>query len=197
MSTSTIKRLWYRWKALKLPWRRKFLVGFDLSGHTYWEFKDALNSNRMRRIVHYPRSTHYGDVNMTPQWHQWLRYTRPDPPSLQEQRADLDRQASMKELARLADERWASKPSFLSTPPEQQQPAPAIGVRDPGGYTAPTWEEGKKGVRSAVESGEDVTKEAAPTKKDKDPWEKAQSASGSSEPWQPQSWDPSRAPARR
>ena len=39
--------------------------GQDLSGNTFWEFRDALNSNRNRRIVKYSPKTHYGDVKLT------------------------------------------------------------------------------------------------------------------------------------
>lgn len=65
---------------MQLPWRRKWLVGmlarelfaaitltptgFDLDGHTYWEFKDALHTHRTRRIVQYGWRTHHGDVNV-------------------------------------------------------------------------------------------------------------------------------------
>lgn len=61
----TIRRLWYGWKSLKLPWRRQFLVGADLSGNTFWEFKDHMNASRMRRIVRYNPRTHYGDVKIS------------------------------------------------------------------------------------------------------------------------------------
>lgn len=40
-------------------------TGFDLSGNTFWEFKDQLNAQRLRRIVKYGRNTHYGDVNVS------------------------------------------------------------------------------------------------------------------------------------
>lgn len=60
-----IRKAWYKWKALRLPWRRRFFVGTDLAGNTFWEFKDALHSNRYRRIVKYSRKTHYGDVKIS------------------------------------------------------------------------------------------------------------------------------------
>lgn len=64
-------RAWFKWKTLRLPWRKTFLVGFDLSGNTFWEFKDALNTNRMRRIVKYNNKTpHYSDVKVTRQ--SWI-----------------------------------------------------------------------------------------------------------------------------
>ena len=70
----------------------------------------------MRRIVQYPSSTALSDVNISPQWHQWLRHTRREAPSLAEQSQDLVRQANLKALAAQADARWAAKPSFLDTP---------------------------------------------------------------------------------
>ena len=89
----------------------------------------------MRRIVEYPRSTHYSDVKFSPQWHQWLRHTRSDPPSLTEQSQDLVRQEQLKILAARADARWAAKPSYLDGP-ERQQALPATAIKDPGGYTS-------------------------------------------------------------
>lgn len=41
------------------------MIGFDLTGNTFWEFKDALNANRLRRIVHYDRKAHYADVKLS------------------------------------------------------------------------------------------------------------------------------------
>lgn len=214
-----IRRVWYSWKSLKLPWRKTFLVGLDLSGNTFWEFKDALNagSHRMRRIVKYPRSTHYSEINISPQWHQWLRHTRDNPPSIAEQSQDLVRQDRLKMLAAEADARWAAKPSFLDAPGKQQgQPLPAMGVKDPGGYAPPTEPPEKEGVRNAVGGGlednipgTDVkmkellkTKESIPGKQTteapreqpkpkpikEDPWKKARG--GPSEEWKPQAWDP-------
>lgn len=64
------KQAWYKWKALQLPWRRQFLVGADLSGNTFWVFKDALVSNRFRRIVRYNQKTHYGDIKISREYKQ-------------------------------------------------------------------------------------------------------------------------------
>ena len=66
MSTPGIfRRVWYRWKALRLPWRKQFLVGHDLAGNTFWEFKDAINAGRLRRIVRYGHEAHYADVKIS------------------------------------------------------------------------------------------------------------------------------------
>lgn len=185
-------------------------IGQDLSGNTFWEFKDALNANRFRRIVKYNNRIHYGDVKITrtlnphfifsklalityyvsAQWHQWLRYVRHDPPSIEEQQRDVVRQIQMKKLAQLADERWASKPSYLDKP-QTQQPAPVTRTSDPTIH--PTESSGsapdaRPGVENAVESQAEGGKKEQAEKK---PWAKV--PSGPSETWQPESWTPSAA----
>lgn len=120
----------------------------------------------------------------------------------------------MKELAAQADERWRAQESFLDAP-QTQQPAPAIGTRDPAGYAPMTEPEGKQGVRSGVEdeakvdksvAGQDVdegrfrgeTRERKPTKKKtgEAPWAKQIPKGAPGETWQPQSWTPGAAPRR-
>ena len=97
------RQLWFSWRKLKLPWRKRWMVGklctaiiflfiniihhsstpstpstlfsrkadrsrragADLSGNTFWEFKDAINANRLRRIVHYSSDAHYADVKIS------------------------------------------------------------------------------------------------------------------------------------
>ncbi|RAL01149.1 uncharacterized protein BO80DRAFT_464807 [Aspergillus ibericus CBS 121593] len=170
---SPVNSLWFKWKSLRLPWRRSFLVGSDLSGNTFWEFRDKLNAGRFRRIVKTDPKTHYSDVQVSPQWHQWLRYVRADPPSLEEQQQDVIRQIQIKELARLADERWASKPSYLDMPKsqqqQQQQPLPATNTSD-----------------ATVNQARSSPK--APDAK-QDPWAKA-AAGNPGDNWQPDSWSP-------
>jgi len=110
----------------------------------------------MRRIVQYPPSTHYSEINISPQWHQWLRHTRSEPPSLTEQSQDLIRQRNLKVLAAKADARWAAKPSVLDVPGQAKgQPLPALDVKDPGNYAQSTDPQEKVGVRSAVGGGLD------------------------------------------
>lgn len=121
---------------------------------------------------------------------------------MQEQHYEVVRQAQMQQLAAEADARWNSVPSFLDSP-NKQQPAPAIGVKDPAGYmhnnqTEPTENEG---VRSAVG---DQTEVDASTEgrtldegrfkgktrdKEANPW-KQPSRKGPGEDWQPLSWTP-------
>ena len=88
----------------------------------------------MRRIVQYPSSTHYSEIKISPQWHQWLRHTRSDPPSLTEQSQDSVRQQNLKVLAAQADAKWAAKPSYLDAPARQrEQPIPVLEAKDPRG----------------------------------------------------------------
>jgi len=82
---SALKQIWLKWKTLRLPWRRQFLAGADLAGNTFWEFKDAMNAQRFRRIVKYSKQSHYADVKIsrkfdcrrnlgTAWWHTTLRF---------------------------------------------------------------------------------------------------------------------------
>ncbi|EKV07111.1 hypothetical protein PDIG_73850 [Penicillium digitatum PHI26] len=205
-----VNSLWFKWKKLRLPWRKSFLVGEDLAGNTFWEFKDVMNAARFRRIVRFDPKTHYSDVKVTreyrqkmqarswttylysgtkgyetlesqltyylnaAQWHQWLRHVREHPPSIQEQEQDLVRQAQIKKLARLADERWASKASFLDKPKTQQQP--------------PTTQINEATLNQLIKP---APAPAEPkTQKVENPWTKEKKANPGEE-WQPEAWSPS------
>ncbi|RYC53629.1 hypothetical protein CHU98_g12580, partial [Xylaria longipes] len=115
-----LRKAWHVWKSLRLPWRKRFFVGQDPQGNTYYELRqprgDAPVTAAYRRLVHYPRSTHYSEVKVPPAWHQWLRHQRPDPPTMQEQITELQRQARIKVLAAEADARWEARDSLLDMP---------------------------------------------------------------------------------
>ncbi|KAF2092139.1 hypothetical protein K490DRAFT_31916 [Saccharata proteae CBS 121410] len=186
-SKGFFNQLWFRWKALNLPWRRRWLRGVDLAGNTFWEFKDQINANRLRRIVKYNPKAHYADVKLTPQWVQWLRHTRFEAPSISEQQLDEIRQVRMKQLAAEADARWAAKPSALD-PPDKSQPQAALSPRDPAGYVGQTEPEDREGVRNAVGNPEEVAqsaKKGETKEKEPAPWQTQQS-----EEWQPAPWTP-------
>ena len=57
---------------------------------------------------------------------------------MEEQRAEVERQRGVKILARLADERWKSKPSFLDKPKDGriQESDSGTLLRDRGGHAA-------------------------------------------------------------
>ncbi|CAD6449197.1 0294aedc-f7f3-4439-bb9a-e73838e30635 [Sclerotinia trifoliorum] len=211
---SPIRKAWYRWKSLRFPWRKRFFVGLDLQSNSFWEFRDAINAGRMRRIVQAPPLTQYSDVRISPQWHQWLRHTRADAPSIEELLGDVARQERLKILARQADERWNAKASFLDKPAAQQASL-ATQVRDGGAFSVVEPREDGKGVANAV-GGEHVEKERAvfakkpagsktlhdgetlpreEKKYQEDPWKKARG--GPSEEWQPKAWDPNDMPLSR
>ncbi|KAF2737025.1 hypothetical protein EJ04DRAFT_488716 [Polyplosphaeria fusca] len=209
----SLRTLWYQWKMLQLPWRRRWLVGFDLEGNTYWEFKDALHSLRTRRIVKYGRGTHHGDVQVPPLWMQWLRHTRFEPPTVSEQQANVIRQQQMKILAAEADARWAAKPSVLDAP-DKQQPVHMLESRHETSGIKESNAQSEIGDDSEpLQNVEDVNVAASPSssgqpsegtptvKKSKmktqpkdSPW-KQPSRSNPGEDWQPESWTP--GPARR
>ncbi|KAF2859195.1 hypothetical protein K470DRAFT_219661 [Piedraia hortae CBS 480.64] len=126
---SPVRSLWYRWKALRLPWRKRFFVGLDLDGNTFWEFKDTISSQRLRRIVKHKNAAYFSDIQVSPQWMQWLRHARKEAPTIAEQQHEISRQATMKMLAERADERWKALPSYLDSP-EKLQPQPTTSLQD-------------------------------------------------------------------
>ncbi|KAK3990248.1 NADH-ubiquinone oxidoreductase assembly factor N7BML [Cladorrhinum sp. PSN332] len=145
---SPFLRTYYKWKSIRFPWRRQFLVGFDLKNNTYWEFHDrgvpSPSSNpsspsnpnfRWRRIVYPPPRSklHPSEIQISPAWHQWLRHTRSTPPTLSEQAADVARQERIKVLAAQADARWAAKPGYVDAPAPATAPAPAPAFAAPAG----------------------------------------------------------------
>ncbi|KAH8673737.1 hypothetical protein BX600DRAFT_508976 [Xylariales sp. PMI_506] len=188
-----VLRAWYRWKTLRLPWRKKFLVGLDLQGNTYWVFRDLRDESipdsavRWRRIVHYPRSTHYSEVKVPPQWHQWLRHQREHPPTLSEQAEDITRQQRIKLLAAEADARWEAKPKVTDIPASERPPAPLLDV----GGDLPR-QQPQENVGKAAKSEESHSGKRSVGEKE-DPWKRA---SGPSETWQPESWNPTKARKR-
>lgn len=112
----------------------------------------------------------------------------------------------MKQLAAEADERWNSVPSFLDAP-NKQQPQPAIGVQDPGGYLPKTELEDQHGAERAARVQEDVKtavdgeagsedrvtrkkQERVKKPRKENPWAENISKGAPSENWQPDTWSP-------
>lgn len=104
------QRLLHKFKARRdIPFRRKFFMGYDLFGNTYWEFTIDGNMQRLRRKLEpYQEQLFKADYFRTvpPQWLLWLRRTRIDPPTLEELINDQVRQQRIKILAQQADEKW-------------------------------------------------------------------------------------------
>lgn len=153
----------------------------------------------MRRIVRGRRGIHHGDVKVTPQWHQWLRQTRPDPPTVQEQHIDLIRQKQLKHNARLADERWAAKAKYIEKPKETDTAPPTmINKSDttrstPGQQPIPPTsgaESSSKGTISEAQTpiSQNQLSQDDPWAKEKQRQQEAASNPGGT--WQPETWTP-------
>lgn len=230
---SPVNSLWFKWKALKLPWRRSWVVGVCYSNHfsisgtvmvfliryvwqkakicpvipfgssaMLWTPTDCAESSNTttrpimamwRYLVCTPIHFHlwpkisgrvFGlTTEILAQWHQWLRYVRQEPPSIDEQQRDLLRQAQIKKLAQIADEKWAAKPSFLDKP-QTSQPAPATRTSDgtlnsSAGQTSPS---------GHIETAEGIKQENNPRMKKKGLTTNVPTGPG--EKWQPAAWTP-------
>lgn len=213
---SPLLRAWFAFKSLRLPWRNKFLVGtsptpnphsptqlsprsnppsgMDLHGNTFWEFSPpgSAATDRRRRIVQYPAKVHHADVTVSPAWHQWLRNTRAEPPSIEEQRAEVVRQERMKVLAAEADARWAAKPRVMDAPRPKQE---IVGGTVGGALGAEGTEGEVTGRKGEAIEGRGETWERMKQKAGReggrpvdDPWKR--SRGGPSEEWQPEGWQP-------
>ncbi|KAK6602026.1 hypothetical protein H4I95_07128 [Botrytis cinerea] len=194
---SPIRKAWYQWKALRLPWRKRFFVGLDLQNNSFWEFRDAINAGRMRRIVQTPSSIQYSDVRISPQWHQWLRHTREDAPSIEELvecESEFSGSASGEAagVAGHAGERWRGVYGNGSE-------GDGKGVANAIASEAQEVEKEKVVATGNSASGEIQYDAAIQPREEKtykdDPWKKARG--GPSEEWQPQAWDPNEMPAAR
>lgn len=161
--------------------------GTDLYGNTFWYFKPSFASLQPRRILQNNPKIAYSDIQISPQWHQWLRHTRPSPPSLQEQQTDVVRQQQLKRLAQAADERWAAKPSVLDKP-RRGNMALGVGDGEAEGTVGRRWEPGEE--TAPGETAEE--KKGEKRKKEKEnPWKRDQ---GKAE-YQPEAWTP--GPSKR
>lgn len=103
-----------------IPFRKKFFVGYDLAGNTYWEFTIDGNMQRLRRKLEpFEKKLFKVDYfkDVPPQWLQWLRRTREHAPTLEELINDQVRQQKIKVLAAQADEKWHMEKQRL----EQEQ----------------------------------------------------------------------------
>ncbi|KAK7205411.1 hypothetical protein BZA70DRAFT_278056 [Myxozyma melibiosi] len=111
-SSSPIRTLYLKWRALRnVPFRKKFLVGMDLEENTFWEFVNLNNPGRTRRMVELLGSKKdYIDYKLPPQWSQWLRHVRKDPPSIEELESEQVRLATMKARVAAAQQKWAAIP---------------------------------------------------------------------------------------
>ncbi|KAK8081396.1 hypothetical protein PG996_000177 [Apiospora saccharicola] len=217
MSSSNVglvMRAWFRWKALRLPWRKRFLVAPWLTtslpinqAPTFQATPTGSSASPAAPLppplpIFPPTSprptTRAGGASSNTRARRTSRTSTSrrsgtsgsgtsarTPPTISEQQGDVLRLARMKVLAAEADARWAAKPSFLDQP--EQQPKRA--VRD---VPEPVATDG--GAMAAQGGKETVTEEVKKELEKDDPWKKA--ATGPSEDWQPAAWSPSNSRKR-
>ncbi|EEQ39652.1 hypothetical protein FOB63_002456 [Clavispora lusitaniae] len=111
------KRVLHKFQARRdIPFRKKFFVGYDLHGNTYWEFTIDGNMQRLRRKLEpYEEKFFKADYfdTVPPQWLQWLRRTREQAPTLQELMNEQIRQQNIKILAQHAEAKWYNEKQRL------------------------------------------------------------------------------------
>lgn len=176
------KRILHKFQSRRdMPFRRKFFVGYDLHGNTYWEFTIDGNMQRLRRKLEpYEEKLFKADYFETvpPQWLQWLRRTRNEAPTLQELINDQIRQQRIKILAQQADQRWYLEKQRLE---EQQQLKLQAELQKVEAEKIKFEEESRKIQQKAAES-ETKPQTKVETKPETNPWTEAdaQAKSGDS-----------------
>ncbi|GMM32493.1 hypothetical protein DAMA08_052380 [Martiniozyma asiatica (nom. inval.)] len=105
------KQLIHKWRSLRnIPFRKKFFIGYDLDGNTYWEFYLDPTNPRSRRLFE-PRipqpfiHDYFGAIPIP--WAQWLKHARINNPSLSELAEEELRVAKLKALAQFRDSEQA------------------------------------------------------------------------------------------
>lgn len=113
-------QLYYYFRSLRLPLRRRFFAGQDLSGNTYWEVHregegegegegragERRRGSRPRRMVSFCGNMRekMAEGVQSPQWSQWLRGLRGEAPSVEELLLDERRRAVIQARVRVQKE---------------------------------------------------------------------------------------------
>lgn len=164
------KRILHKFQSRRdIPFRRKFFVGYDLHGNTYWEFTIDGNMQRLRRKLEpFEEKLFKADYFETvpPQWLQWLRRTRYDAPTLQELTNDQIRQQRIKILAQQADRKWYMEKERLEQEQQLKLLAELKKVQDENNAF-------EEEARKAKESAQQPTPESAAQESKPDPWAQA------------------------
>ncbi|KAH9962943.1 hypothetical protein BC827DRAFT_1266743 [Russula dissimulans] len=176
---------------LRFIYRPRYFVGTDLEGNRFYEYP-SLNDDphRTRRRVQYKvyedMWNYIGGARRLPvQWLSWLSHTRRDSPTLEELRADLERQRRVLQNAAVIQAR------------DQEERARIIAA------TAPVMAEDSslstpQGIRAGDEGSSDVLEDPQPSSQI---YEEPKRASGPSRgpelppiakdrDWQPEAWTP-------
>ncbi|KAI9438685.1 hypothetical protein H4582DRAFT_190507 [Lactarius indigo] len=169
------------WQSISRP---RYLAGRDLEGNRFYEYPslsdDPLRTRRRVQYRVYEDMWHYigGKRRLPVQWVSWLSHTRPDPPTLEELQADLERQRRVLHNAAVLQARdqeerahisAASVPSVTETPSPTPENIP-MGKRDENSQSIGASEPPPHSSRPSPDS------ELPPVRKDRD--------------WQPEAWTP-------
>ena len=204
---SVFVKAYYRFKAIKLPWRRKFFRGFDLDGNSFYESYNPLTPHKMRRTVKYIKDGHYTDNNVTPQWMQWLRHTRTEAPTESELLQEVHRIQATRQNAFLISQKWDEEKTRLGllSPDSSAKTTGQLEAKltdlESDGETAKQMET-RQTDRASVLSEARVQEEAIQSERPKQVNEDYLSAPGTKDEkgeWQPEAWNPATAkkPIRR
>lgn len=95
----------------RVPFRRKWLRGYDLEGNKYFERMNPLRPGTYKRLVQFrKKQASLVDYEVPSQWNSWLRYIRLEAPTVEELELDRQRMAMLEERARQANEKWKEVP---------------------------------------------------------------------------------------
>ncbi|KAJ3103416.1 hypothetical protein HDU97_010162 [Phlyctochytrium planicorne] len=153
-----------RWKTINLPWKSHKFVGYDLSGNMYFEGPPIRAGTTLpRRTIDFADGRtsvwSYTTSDVPVQWSAWLRHTRPDPPTIEqdiltssqtkelmeaeETRADMQAKVLLIEKAREEKEKEAQAKRTMPEPEILQ-----IDNSNPSGqgetFTPGSWQPSKK-----------------------------------------------------
>ncbi|KAH9164849.1 hypothetical protein EDB89DRAFT_2116204 [Lactarius sanguifluus] len=181
------------WQSISRP---RYLIGKDLEGNRFYEYPslsdDPLRTRRRVQYRVYEDMWHYigGKRRLPVQWVSWLSHTRPDPPTLEELQADLERQRRVLYnaavlQARDQDERArisaASAPSVTEDPPfltpenipmmQRDETSQSVGAPEPPPHSSHPIDRPRQAPRPSPDP-----ELPPPVGKDRD--------------WQPEAWTP-------
>lgn len=153
----------------------------------FYESYNPLHPTKPRRTVKYVKDGHYTDNQVTPQWMSWLRYTRPQAPTLSELEQEVVRIQSTRQNAALVSARWEEERARLKlsspTTTNHEETKHTIDRQNERMGTIQEAREQEESVQGGKSNAAESDYIPAPGTRD----EKGE--------WQPESWSP--GPVRR
>ncbi|KAI5811757.1 hypothetical protein DFH27DRAFT_649057 [Peziza echinospora] len=177
---------------------KKTFIGHDLRGNSYWELHTRHLPTRPRRLVEYAEQQRdLGGYSVEdPAWHQWLRCTREEAPTIQELLGEVGRREELKVRVGRIDERERARREELG----RREKRLFLGGEEGQGEKSASGDE-KGEEKGGVKAQDEVADEKKEEKKKpaaEDPWAKAQAErekAGENEG--PKAWTPEAVTPRR